>query len=167
MLGLLMAITMVGDAPYAVIPNWHVYRNEGTCSTITGKNTDVGTIALALTYDARLHVVKVYFGDPSVKALKIGDTQKLDIVLSKGTTFVPGWAGKDFTYDVDADGLGAFSTVLDDEILSDISASPVIGFFYGKVLLQGFDLEGSSRAIAKLRECADDESFKHPSDPFK
>lgn len=167
MLGFLMAAAMAGDAPYAAFPNWQVYRDNGSCSTVTGKNTETGILGMILVYDARLRKVKVYFNDPSAKSLAEGDVRKLSLVLANGERVDTGWGEKDYAYTIDRQGLGAFFTYLDDGILADMSASTAVGFYYGKVLLQVFLLDGSSRAIAKLRECAADESAKHPSDPFK
>lgn len=167
MLGFMAAIAMAaGDTPYAAMPNWHVYRNEGTCSLITGKNVEDQVIALILTYDAKLKDVKVYFNDPSVKSLKEGQSKKLDLALARGGKLDNGWSDKDYTVGIGKDGQANFSTVLDDQILDDIASSDVVGFYFGKVILQAFPLRGSVAAIGKLRECARDESAKHPSDPF-
>ncbi len=152
--------------PYREVGGWSVMRGEGSCgmtASFTGKGGSESV--LMAFYDDRLERATVAFGDPSIKSLKVGDKRKVKTYFITGGEMDDGWGERTFTVSKVGE-IVYFGAVFDDQFLIDLSRSSSLGFFFGDVLLQSYDLTGTIPAVAALRECARSERHRNPTDPF-
>jgi hypothetical protein len=166
MTALLIATPAVGELqPYRHYDHWNVARNTNDCALYGEFDNNS---SLMITYDDRTNEVAVAFSDPSVKALKGGESRKLNTYFANrgvSGSLDEGWGEKDFkTFEVD--GRIHFTRKMSAEFLVDVARYDMLAFFYGDVLLKSFSLKGSGQAVAGLRACAAEQSRKNPTDPF-
>jgi len=158
------------SSDYAEINGYSIKRNNHDCSLIAifSRQNSSKDASLTLYYDAKLNNAHLAFTDPTVRSIKKQSTKQLKIVVIRQDGSVDsGWGEKEFIA-TPSDEFGTlFMTVLSDEIVKDVASAKSIGFFYGDVLLQGFNLSGSAAAVAKLRECSRLQAQLNPSDPFE
>jgi hypothetical protein len=150
--------------PISVAHGWVMFRANSTCSLAAEYQTGG---KLIVRYDYRLDDAFVVFTDPSVKSLKAGDKKIISMVFVKGSsTLDTAWGATNFAVGF-LDGKTMFSSNFDgDDFLTDLSRYELIGFKYGDVVLQSFELANSRAAVTSLRQCAREQSLAHPSDPF-
>jgi hypothetical protein len=158
------------SSDYAEINGYSVKRNAHDCSLIAifSRANSSKDASFTLYFDAKLNNAHLAFSDPTVKSIKKQDTKQLKIVLIRQDGSVDsGWGEKEFIATPSEEFGAIFMTRLSDEIVKDVGSAKSIGFFYGDVLLQGFNLSGSAAAVVKLRECSRLQAQVNPSDPFE
>jgi hypothetical protein len=143
---------------------WYIYSDVHDC-TMTGNFGTAGD--LALDFDSRKNQVTIRFDVPQTSSLKSGDIRDIKIAFSSGTSASVdlGWGTKPFIA-ANNNGHVFFVRTLDEEFLTDMGKYTRLGFFYKDTILSAYNLEGSGKAVAMLRECALVRGNANPSDPF-
>ena len=149
------------------VGNWLVSAKEHGCSAIA---LFEGGSDLFVTFDVAKRSSMIGLSDPKFRSLKDDEKYELRVVFSKGQKVDTGWGEVTFYGGVDDKDPQAKQRLLgkfNSEVLIDLASSTGIHFYRGDMLVDGFDLKGSTVMVAALRECAAIREKENPVDPFE
>lgn len=151
---------------------WTVYKGvvADECQAIRRYNGSI----FNLHYNARTKVVTWMFTDAHSSSLREGDRRGLDIVMGSSDTDelfrkpLKTYRGKIFTISESFSPKTErkFTANFDKALLEALSVAGTVVLFYEGKTVNAYPLNGSARAIAALRQCANTAAHIDPEDVF-
>jgi len=153
--------------PYAKVNGWTISRGERSCRMAMAYG-GAGLNGLIINYDFNSDTSLVSFFDSSVKSVRTGDKKKLRVRFRMGNVSDDRWGKVQFVASSRDDDAGTmFTAEMKAGVLNSVATGNGVSFWYDDVLLKSYALDGSGKAVEKLRACSRDMAAANPVDPFK
>lgn len=149
----------------ATVDGWRIFTIERGCALAT---TFEGETTLHVLFEPRSDDATVGIFDPSFRSLKSGDEHRLDVtILSRGRV-VGSYESVKFTaLETEDKRPGISALFAGGDVLGDLAAGSTLVVMRGDTLVTSLNLDGSAKAIARMRDCAWKVERENPSDPFE